>query len=549
MRMRRTPFVLQLDGGRGSERLNWAADNRALRSFLHGLFLRDSFLFVGCAPGEIHNFVRAIGAAKPSVRHFALLGSQSNEPRDFLATHNITPVDPGPSTRPFFVDLANRVRHIQSRPRLAGVAGTTPELRALILEDVGPFKNQRIEVCPGWNILLGNNAVGKSSVIKAVAAAIAGSDASPWAGRLIRSGASRGVITLETSGATYRTTLHRKTGGLSAEVESEPIGVRDGEDWLVLGFPALRTITLNSPNDLFEGSLIPTAEDVLPLVRGEADPRLDNLKRWIVSLDYRISKGEQVRPLLDDFFAKMSELLEGVPIRFDRVDERSRQVFVVTDDGSVPIDQISQGSASLASWVGVIVQRCHEVYGGGVTAGYRPTLVLMDEIDAHMHPSWQQTLIGNLERIFPGVQFVVTTHSPLIVGGRSNEEILLFQRDEHTREIRVRRPGMDFRALRADQILTSPAFGLEGARDWETVGKQRRYGDLLNRASLTPEEQAEMEALSADFDVTAPPAAEWLRIEALLRKNGGTPAGDPDGQRRLEQAGRDIAAALGELDG
>jgi hypothetical protein len=90
---------------------------------------------------------------------------------------------------------------------------------------------------------------------------------------------------------------------------------------------------------------------VLDEVATTQDPRLDRLKQWVVNLDYRVSKGEPVKPILDDFFAKVAILLEGVPMEFDKVDERTRQVLVRTQDGSIPIEQISQGMASLVSWV------------------------------------------------------------------------------------------------------------------------------------------------------------------------------------------------------
>jgi predicted ATP-binding protein involved in virulence len=51
----------------------------------------------------------------------------------------------------------------------------------------------------------------------------------------------------------------------------------------------------------------------------------------------------------------------------------------------------------------------------GVDAGLAPAVVLIDEIDLHLHPSWQQTILGTLMQVFPSVQFIVTTHSPAVL--------------------------------------------------------------------------------------------------------------------------------------
>ena len=52
-------------------------------------------------------------------------------------------------------------------------------------------------------------------------------------------------------------------------------------------------------------------------------------------------------------------------------------------------------------------------------------LVLIDELDLHLHPKWQRRIIGDLKRIFPKIQFFATTHSPQVIGEARPEEIVL----------------------------------------------------------------------------------------------------------------------------
>jgi predicted ATP-dependent endonuclease of OLD family len=82
----------------------------------------------------------------------------------------------------------------------------------------------------------------------------------------------------------------------------------------------------------------------------------------------------------------------------------------------------------LLGWVGYLCQRLKETAQDSnsdplSTDGY--ALVLIDEVDAHMHPRWQQVLVRRLKQVFPNVQFIASTHSPLIVGGLESTPYML----------------------------------------------------------------------------------------------------------------------------
>lgn len=59
-----------------------------------------------------------------------------------------------------------------------------------------------------------------------------------------------------------------------------------------------------------------------------------------------------------------------------------------------------------------------------------PGIVLIDEIDMHLHPKWQWNIVNALKKTFPKVQFIVTTHSPIIVASCKEENLILLNKDE-----------------------------------------------------------------------------------------------------------------------
>ena len=135
---------------------------------------------------------------------------------------------------------------------------------------------------------------------------------------------------------------------------------------------------------------------------------------------------------LDEFFDVINELTPGLTVTLQSVDLKTKEVTVHTDDGDIPIEAISQGTTSLIGWIGILLQRLYEVYGDSENPRGKYALVLIDEIDAHMHPSWQQTIAPALKRIFPNVQFIASTHSPLIVTELSKDQVLVVRRDPDT---------------------------------------------------------------------------------------------------------------------
>lgn len=110
--------------------------------------------------------------------------------------------------------------------------------------------------------------------------------------------------------------------------------------------------------------------------------------------------------------------------------DRSLQppVMMVEKDGKdLNINQLSQGEKSLLALVGDIARRLailnpsldDPLQGEGV--------VMIDEVDLHLHPKWQHDLIDKLVKTFPKVQFILTTHSPLIISDR--QDILVYSLD------------------------------------------------------------------------------------------------------------------------
>ena len=332
-----------------------------------------------------------------------------------------------------------------------------PRLDEIKLTNIGPFDAFEIKLHarktgeaakggPSWNILLGNNGCGKSTVLRAVALGLCGDDreAREAGARLLKTGTASGAIELKFGDRMYKTTLKSDPSGGSVLVQSGLTPLQVGR-WVALGFAALRGASSKNPSGPgADGRPEPLVRDVLPLLVSNVDWRFDSIKQWIVNTDTKARRDDapaaekqKARKMLDTFFRVQRAFVPGlgVPLEFSHVD-KSFTIHVKTSDGVVPIDQLSQGTGSVLGWVGTLLQRMYEIYPNSSAPENEPALVLIDEIDAHMHPEWQHALVGAVRKVFPNVQVVATTHSALIVGDLSAGEVTVLRRDEETGKIR-----------------------------------------------------------------------------------------------------------------
>ena len=93
---------------------------------------------------------------------------------------------------------------------------------------------------------------------------------------------------------------------------------------------------------------------------------------------------------------------------------------------------LSHGYQSTIAWIADLIGHVMLEASEPIAAAQIEGVVLVDEIDLYLHPTWQATLIGALRRIFPKVQFVVTTHSPVLLASLSPEEIVVVDHNPET---------------------------------------------------------------------------------------------------------------------
>lgn len=217
-----------------------------------------------------------------------------------------------------------------------------------------------------------------------------------------------------------------------------------------------------------------------------------------------------------------SEITEGFPIEFLRVAEDENGLFPQfrTPDGDVPLNVLSQGTQSIIQWLAFLLFGYAKYYDYASDLEKRAGVVIIDEIDAHLHPSWQRRIIPTLRHHFPNLQLFCSTHSPLMLAGLKAGQVQLLKRGDHGK-ITVSRNETDIVGWSADEILRS-FLDLPSPTDLKTAEDIQRLQELRRSGKLSGAEAAELERLRHTVNqelLGGPIASQMEQLTALLEQS------------------------------
>ncbi|WP_439630930.1 AAA family ATPase [Gemmata sp.] len=166
-----------------------------------------------------------------------------------------------------------------------------------------------------------------------------------------------------------------------------------------------------------------------------------------------------------------------------------------TPYGWVQLRQLGYGYQTLITWVADLANRMAERYPDSPNPLAEPAVVLVDEIDLHLHPQWQRKLMGFLTERFPNTQFIATAHSPLVAQAAADANLAVLRREgDH---VVIDNEVDNIRNWRVDQILTSDLFGLETARPPQIEAALLERRKLLAKSRLTAADTRRVKELEA----------------------------------------------------
>jgi AAA domain, putative AbiEii toxin, Type IV TA system len=179
------------------------------------------------------------------------------------------------------------------------------------------------------------------------------------------------------------------------------------------------------------------------------------------------------------------------------------QVFemdVKDDEGKllvIPASWLAQGYQSVVGWVADLVGQILLDGGSAPAPAEMEGCVLIDEIDLHLHPTWQVRLIPALKKVFPRLQFIATTHSPMMLPALAADEVYLLTQDAQGSVVAT--PAAHSPALLTGSELYQDFFGISKLYPNDLGDKTQRYGWLANDPTRSDADDQEMHRLRAEL--------------------------------------------------
>jgi len=390
-------------------------------------------------------------------------------------------------------------------------------LRSLTVENLRSIASAELEfgsprAAPQrWSMLLGENGSGKSTLLRAIAMVMAGRSALPsfltepagW----IRNGAkaARVSATLVTANGEKRTIALtiRRDRDVATILEENQKSLEE-LDWALnhthrsyftVGYGVARRLS----RELTREPQPARFANVATLFT--ADALLHSIETWSTDLHYRLGKrGEAV----------VRTTLEGLlpDAQFEGIDRENRRILFRTADGVVPLGQLSDAYQSVAAWAGDLLFRITETFKDYERPLEARGLLLMDEIELHLHPRVQRSLRRFLQTRFPNFQFIATTHSALTAQQSSEGELWIVDRERGSHVQRY--PGNPQR-LQVQHLLLSDAFGLDSL----SSPQAEAYLRLRRKKQLTADERVELAKLHGELRADGDPLPERAGGEPL----------------------------------
>ena len=320
----------------------------------------------------------------------------------------------------------------------------------------------------GWQMFLGENGASKTSVLQAIALALAGEK-------------------IDCQSLLPEGFLRKNCGEKRPKVGSVRLWTSKRREPIELRFTSRKFTSSFSSSDTFVRAYGPSrlVKPGLERSDGESVCQIKNLFDPFFPL---CDINARFRELDDESFDKVAQSLIGVLHKDSDITlKRENGNVLVVDPGkvTVPLDLLSQGQKATLGLAADIMCGIMDFRRSRTEpeapGDFREAsgIVLIDEIDAHLHPRWKMDIVSSLKEAFPYIQFIVTTHEPLCLRGLDEKEIIIMKRLRSV--IVAETTNISPKGWRVDQLLTSPLFGLKSTIDPDIDAEFVEYYYLLGQ--------------------------------------------------------------------
>lgn len=358
------------------------------------------------------------------------------------------------------------------------------KIKEVRIEGVGGIVSLPIAFHKQMNILCGPNGIGKTTILESVAHCFSAGETNILKRHV---GASSGRIVASLEDVTGNNTVDMRFEQYEPNQKAKINGRHDMSQFL-LSLKTTRTFAYAPLN-----AIAKDAEKPMHVLFEESKNGVPvhDIKNWFVNRYlYSAHPGALSKEQIENFdLAKKCFSLLNKDFSFSRVNASTNEILVSTPGGEVYYEYLSSGFKSCLAILFGITKEIEFRFPATKAADFSG-VILVDELELHLHPEWQSRIAGVLTETFPMAQFIVTTHSPHIIQSAEPNQILALENREG-RVVARDLPKSDygFKGWTLDEVLTD-VMGMTDTRS-------DVFGELMTRFHKAIDSEDYPEALLA----------------------------------------------------
>lgn len=234
-----------------------------------------------------------------------------------------------------------------------------------------------------------------------------------------------------------------------------------------------------------------------------------NFIQWLVNVQTRelIAKGRgdsqkatKYRSTIEIIEKALGEIIDS-EVKFD-LEEEPLGVKIKVDGQTLNFDQLPDGLKSMVSWMGDLLMRMERLkWVNDTPVLERNFILLLDEIEVHLHPAWQRKILPVVQKLFKNAQIFISTHSPFVVGSVDGAWVHRFEKKD------------GYSVLAGPPILSEDAKSYDYILE-EIFGVKERFGVEIER------KLQDFQALKASF-LAEQRQEDAIRLHQLVKELSG----------------------------
>ncbi|NFK66163.1 hypothetical protein FDB14_15450 [Clostridium botulinum] len=369
----------------------------------------------------------------------------------------------------------------------------TMKIKSIDIEGIGGIKKLNLEFNSGLNLICGTNGIGKTTILEAISYGFASTSAV-----ILKKNANceKGKVILDYEGTLSNSFKKEYEINEFSATKSDKI-YKSSEDTLsVLFFNIDRRLEYKKLNGIMADEDVDIYSAATKAIEGI---NADNSKSWFINR-YLFSKQED--SLEEEHMDNLKLALDVFSaldrnVKFSKIIPATLDILVNTPQGEIYLEYFSAGYKScFYILLGIIKEIEFRFKEPRIKVIDFDGVIMIDEIDLHLHPEWQAQLIIALKKMLPKAQIIATTHSPNMIQSVLPNEIIPLALDEngdvYKKDLKLGKYGLqgwtieeiltDVMGLRStsSELYLNTIKAFDKAMDEDDVSEIKKYYNILN---------------------------------------------------------------------